>query len=436
MNSLRVISRKINLIMVVALFTLAISLVLSWHYHQSRNLSVYEEETYAAELLANGLPSKAAEIMREAIRKEPLSKRSIGLRKALADIYMTEMFDYEKALSELVFIQKFSPGDKTKVEKDIQICLKRLDRVYDFERRKLIEKGVNPVENEVASTTVIRIGNKPAMNLSVFKKRMEDLGVPENRINKQVLSAVAQNLAQELLITRASEREGYKEKEDFIQKLKQFERNLAIQEYLEKKVFNGINVSQNDVQAYLTNHPEEFSSPDRIQFSQYVFDSSEKAEAFAKNGDNKITSETGMTLEVEPDDASLVSPQVVPDSILVNQETKTRDQLPEMLKGINFDLLHDKKFFGPVKLGDKWNLFEIHKVLKGRKMDAQQAYSIASQKLMEARKQQALSDAIANLKIKEGLKINLDVLEAAFLKKEPEKKDEAPKASDKTPSTK
>ena len=64
------------------------------------------------------------------------------LRKALVDIYMSELNDFDKALTELVFLKTTRLLQTLPVpQKKIRYCLNRLGRVYDAERSRMLESG-------------------------------------------------------------------------------------------------------------------------------------------------------------------------------------------------------------------------------------------------------------------------------------------------------
>ncbi|MDN5280284.1 MAG: hypothetical protein PWR01_4249, partial [Clostridiales bacterium] len=138
MNSLRGISKKIDAILLMVMAGLALSLVLAWNYYQTRKMTGYEKDRFAAELLAYDLPQEAAHVLEESIRMQPYSDKSLKMRRALADIYMKELGQFDKALGELVFIRTFSTDVASETEEDIKFCLNRLGRTYDVDRREML----------------------------------------------------------------------------------------------------------------------------------------------------------------------------------------------------------------------------------------------------------------------------------------------------------
>ena len=174
MRSLHVISRKINALIIMVIAGLILSVTLAWNYYETRKITEFEQGNFTSELLAHGLPREAAAVIEENIQKQPLSSRSIKLRQVLAEIYMNDLNDYEKALSELIFVKTFSPQLASATEKNIRYCMTRLGRVYDVERRKMHDLGINPVVNEVSSSTVIRIANKPVLSVEQLKMKIKE----------------------------------------------------------------------------------------------------------------------------------------------------------------------------------------------------------------------------------------------------------------------
>jgi len=236
MNSLRSISRKIDAMLIMIIAGLVLSLALAWNYYQSRRMTYVEKETLAASLLAYSLPSEAAAVMNEMIQRQPVSERSLKLRRVLAEVYMNELNDFEKALAELVFINNFAPGSEVAsgTEDAIRYCLNRLGRVYDVERRRLLEGGENPLENTVNDSSVVRFGNRHA--ISVDQVRQKLAGMKKEDLTKDLVESVVNGMAQEMLLARAADRENIKKDSAFIETVRRYEKNLSINHYLQKKV--------------------------------------------------------------------------------------------------------------------------------------------------------------------------------------------------------
>ncbi len=252
MNSLRSISRKIDAMLIMIIAGLVLSLALAWNYYQSRRMTYVEKETLAASLLAHGLPSEAAAVMHEMIQRQPVSERSLKLRRVLSEVYMNELNDFEKALAELVFINNFAPGSEVAsgTEDSIRYCLNRLGRVYDVERRRLLEGGENPLENTVVETSVVRFGNRDA--ISVEQVRQKLAGMKGSDLNKELVEAVVNGMAQELLLARAAERENIKKESAFIETVRRYEKNLSINHYLQKKVLAGDKLTEEKQRELMT----------------------------------------------------------------------------------------------------------------------------------------------------------------------------------------
>jgi len=236
MNSLRSISRKIDAMLIMIIAGLVLSLALAWNYYQSRRMTYVEKETLAASLLAYSLPSEAAAVMNEMIQRQPVSERSLKLRRVLSEVYMNELNDFEKALAELVFINNFAPGSEVAsgTEDAIRYCLHRLGRVYDVERRRLLEGGENPLENTVNDSSVVRFGNRHA--ISVDQVRQKLAGMKKEDLTKDLVESVVNGMAQEMLLARAADRENIKKDSAFIETVRRYEKNLSINHYLQKKV--------------------------------------------------------------------------------------------------------------------------------------------------------------------------------------------------------
>ncbi len=239
MNSLRGITRKIDAMLLMIIAGLVLGLAISYNYYQSRKMTVSENEDLAANLLAYGLPAEAARVLEENIRRQPLSDRSMKLRKALVDIYMSELNDYDKALTELVFLKTHTPASEiaSASEEKIRYCLNRLGRVYDVERSRMLAGGENPVINNVASHTVVRLGNRHALSVDDLKMRLRTMNISETQLNKETVDGVISAMTQELLLNRAAERENLKKDPEFIARVRKFENSLAISTYLNNRLF-------------------------------------------------------------------------------------------------------------------------------------------------------------------------------------------------------
>lgn len=262
MNSLRSISRKIDAMLIMVIAMLALSLVLSWNYYQNRKITAMEKDTYAAELLAYNLPSEAAQIMEEAIARRPISDRAMKMRRVLADVYMNELRDYERALSELVFIKTFSSEHSEEIEQAIDLCLTRLGRVYDVERRALLAAGQNPLEADLRDNTLVKVGNRSLITADEVRLRLRQLNVDMSQLKADTLEALVNNMAQEKLLARAAKREGISKESEFLEKIRQFEQNLAITSFLERKVFADLEISASEIENFVLKNKNQQSMND------------------------------------------------------------------------------------------------------------------------------------------------------------------------------
>ncbi|GAB4276432.1 MAG: hypothetical protein Kow0029_18380 [Candidatus Rifleibacteriota bacterium] len=404
MNSLRGISRKIDAILLMVMAGLALSLALAYNFYQTRKLTGYEKDQYAAELLAYKLPQEAVRVLEESIRSQPVSDKSLRLRRTLADIYMKELNDYEKALGELVFIRTFSPKTASDTEADIRYCLNRLGRSYDVDRRIMLEKGINPVENDVNDNTVIRIGNKEAMSVAQLKARLNEMNIDVKGIDRQKLDAVVQALAREILLDRAAERENIQRDPGFIEQVRQFEKNLKLKYYLERFVLKDLKISEEEIQDFINKNAGHFKTPDRVKYSCFLFSDAKDAEKFIEiqKGAKQDSDEDLATVQYE---------------VSVDQNEVPMDQLPVEIRSLNFEVAGSIEFFGPVKVDDKYRVYQIHEFIKGEEIPEQQTRDYARKALTEKKQQELLSKKMAELARKEELKINDEVIEKAFFNK-------------------
>lgn len=174
MSNIRSLNRKLDAMLIMVIAVLILGIALSYNYYQSRRTTFSENSEYASDLLAYNLPSEAAQVLEANIRREPLSEKGLKMRKALAEICMNELNDFDKALGQLLYIKRFTPNSAiaSGTDEKINYCLTRLGRVYDAERRNMLNEGINPMVNTVASDTVVQLGNKQAIGLSELKMRL------------------------------------------------------------------------------------------------------------------------------------------------------------------------------------------------------------------------------------------------------------------------
>ena len=283
MNSLRGISRKIDAILLMVIAGLLLALAISYNYYQSRKTTAGENEGMAASLLAHGLPAEAAQMLEENIRRQPLSDRSMKLRKALVDIYMTELNDFSKALAELVFIKTHAAGTSVAsgTEEKIRYCLNRLGRVYDAERSRLLESGENPLLSTIASHTVVRLGNRHAIGVDELKQQLRAMNVGEDGLSRETLDNIIGAMTQELLLARAAERENYRRDPDFIARVRKFENSLAISNYLNKQLFKDKKLDEKQRQQLLADEINRLAQAEAMQINREVIDAAFPATASA-----------------------------------------------------------------------------------------------------------------------------------------------------------
>lgn len=246
MSNIRSLNRKVDAMLIMVIATLILGLALSYNYYQSRKTTYTENSEFAADLLAYSLPSEAATVLEENIRRQPLSPKGLKMRKALADIYMNEMNDFDKALSQLLYINHFAANTEiaSGTEEKIKYCMTRLGRVYDAERRNMLSEGVNPIVSSVASETVIQLGNKEALSVDALKLRMSMMGMSASDMDKEKVEQVVNQIAQEILLVRAAKRENLKSDPEIIENLRKLEDQVLMSAYLQKFILK--NCKEND----------------------------------------------------------------------------------------------------------------------------------------------------------------------------------------------
>jgi hypothetical protein len=404
MNSLRGISKKIDAILLMVMAGLALSLVLAWDYYQTRKMTGYEKDRFAAELLAYDLPQEAAHVLEESIRMQPYSDKSLKMRRALADIYMKELGQFDKALGELVFIRTFSTDVASETEEDIKFCLNRLGRTYDVDRREMLARGINPIENEVSSETIVRIGNKSAITVEQLNERLKELNLDARKLDRNRLDSIVQALAREKLLHRAADRENISRERQYIDQVRQFEESLKLKSYLEKYVFADLEVTESEIDAFIKENADRFKTPDRVKYSCFAFADAEQAERFIDEKRN------GNENDVEY--SSALNPEILVDKVELPKE-----QLPSEIRSLDFKIADELKFFGPLKMGEKYYVYQIHSFTPGQNAPDSQVREFARRSLTEQKQQELLSAKIAELAAKEEMKINEEVIEHAFFEK-------------------
>ena len=242
MHNLRSLNRKLDAMLIMVIAVLILGIALSYNYYKSRRTTFSENSEYASDLLAYNLPSEAAQVLEANIRREPLSEKGLKMRKALAEICMNELNDFDKALGQLLYIKRFAPDSAiaSGTDEKINYCLTRLGRVYDAERRNMLNEGINPIVNTVASDTVVQLGNKQAIGLNELKLRLSQIGISEKEITKENVTNILNQMTQELLLARAANRENIKKDPEVIAMLKKLENNVLMSVYLQKFVFKDV----------------------------------------------------------------------------------------------------------------------------------------------------------------------------------------------------
>lgn len=242
MSNLHTLNRKLDAMLIMIIALLILGLALSYNYYKSRRTTNTENSEYAADLLAYSLPSEAAKILEENIRRQPLSEKGLKMRKALAEICMNELNDFDKALAQLVFINHFAKNTElaSGTEEQIKYCLTRLGRVYDAERRNMMNEGINPIVNTVGSETVVQLGNKQAISLDELKLRLASMGISAQDMTKENVNNALHQMTQELLLSRAANRENLKKDPEVIGMLKKLENNVLMSVYLQKYIFKDV----------------------------------------------------------------------------------------------------------------------------------------------------------------------------------------------------
>ncbi len=242
MHNLRTLNRKLDAMLIMVIAVLILGIALSYNYYKSRRTTFSENSEYAADLLAYSLPSEAARVLEENIRRQPLSEKGLKMRKALAEICMNELNDFDKALGQLLYIKRFALDSAiaSGTEEKINYCLTRLGRVYDAERRNMLNEGINPIVNTVASDTVVQLGNKQAIGLNELKLRLSQIGLNEKDLTKENVTNILNQMTHEMLLARAANRENLKKDPEVISMLKKLENNVLMTVYLQKFVFKDV----------------------------------------------------------------------------------------------------------------------------------------------------------------------------------------------------
>ena len=283
MSNIRSLNRKLDAMLIMVIAVLILGIALSYNYYQSRRTTFSENSEYASDLLAYNLPSEAAQVLEANIRREPLSEKGLKMRKALAEICMNELNDFDKALGQLLYIKRFAPNSAiaSGTDEKINYCLTRRGRVYDAERRNMLNEGINPMVNTVASDTVVQLGNKQAIGLSELKMRLSQMGLSDKDINKESVTNIINQMAQEMLLARAANRENIKKDPEVIAMLKKLENNVLMSVYLQKFVFKDVKGDDKDKRMQLlADEITKLSAKEELKINNDVVD---KAFGFASD---------------------------------------------------------------------------------------------------------------------------------------------------------
>lgn len=398
---------KINAILILVVAGVILGLLLGWNlWNNAPGLGGEPDRTaLAAELLAHGLPREAAALLEAEIERRPLSATGLRLGRTLAEIQIDSLGEYEKALATLVRLRLHDPSLASATEPLVRRCMDRLGRVYDVQRRSLLEQGKNPLVSDVSSGTAVRVGNRQAISLSEIERRLVQLGQPAKSPSKEILERVVNQMSGEFLMRRAAERSGVRRDPAFLEQVRQFEENLALQKWLEESVLKDVTVDEQALALYLAQHKSEFQSPLRVVHSVLAFPDEASARAYV----------AGMP--------SGSSPAVILDHVTASQE-----ELPPALRAIPWDKEPAKGILGPIEVSGKWLVYPIHEVVPGRQVSPDLARQQARLRLLEEKQSAKISETVGNLARKEEL-VKLDeVLQKHFSPKAGAEKPDRPAA--------
>ena len=383
---MRSLMLKVNAILVLVAAGVILGLLLAWDLwtHAPGLRGESDRQALAAELLAHGLPREAAALLEAEIEADPTSARGIRLSRALAEIQLDSLGDSEKALATLVRLRLHDPAQASATEPLVRRCMDRLGRVYDVQRRLLLEKGQNPLVSDISSGTAVRVGNRQAISISEIERRLAQVGQPTKSPPKEVLDRVVNQMSGEFLMRRAAERSGIRRDPGFLDQVRQFEENLALQKWLEEHVLKDVHVDEQALALYLQQHKSEFQSPLRVVHSVLAFADEPSARAFVAG------TPTGS------------APAVVLDHV-----SATPEELPPALKAINWEKDPVKGNFGPIEVSGRWLVYPIHEIVPARHVPPDLARQQARLRLLEEKQGTKISETVAELARKEEL-VKLD----------------------------
>lgn len=403
MNQQQQLIQRSNVILLLILGGLFLGLALAWERFGSGSHAMAEQKAaYASELMAHGLDREAAEQIEQLLALPPDDAAAGRYRRVLADLYLNRLGDHEKALAHLVHVKRFHPEAASGTEDLVRRCLDRLGRVYDVQRRHLLDAGINPVKGNVASTTVVKFGTESGISVAEVQQRLLQMGVPLKTPQPEILDRVLQGMVGERLLKRAATRAAIDRDPKYLEQVHAFEQNLLLQRYLEDKVLKDVKVDDQALQLYLEKHQAEFSSPLRVVYSGFAFPDEAQAQEYLK------------TQTASP------SPTVLADHV-----NATLEELPRALQSINWETDKPAGPLGPIELEGKWVVYAIHEVVPGRRVSPDLARQQARLKLLEEKQGGKLSEAIQELARQEEVKVIDEVVKANF----------GPVASDTAPGT-
>ncbi|HEY9069797.1 MAG TPA: peptidylprolyl isomerase, partial [Candidatus Ozemobacteraceae bacterium] len=324
---------------------------------------------------------EAADAMEQAASYAPSSAESLRLRRVLADVRMNRLGDYEKALADLVFIKTIDPGQAKQLESDIRHCLDRLGRVYDVQRRLLLENGTNPTVVAATQTTAVRFGNEVAISTAELEQRLVQEKIPLRGAPRDVLDRAVQGLLGEKLLLRAAKRAGIDRRPAFIEQVKRFEDNLLLLRYLEERVMKDVEVDEQALNLYLEKNRERFQNPLRVVYSILEFPDETSAREYAAG---------------RPASA----PRMLGDHL-----SGTRQELPPALQSIRWEADPPTGPLGPVGMNGRWVIYDIHEIVPGAAVAPELARQQARLELLERKKGDRLSQAISELARQEDVRV-------------------------------
>ncbi len=391
MESLRQLSRRINTLIVLSISVVCLLVAVTWGglgSHTPVRPDLEARFDQAAELLAYGLPHQAEPVIESLLENEPLSARSLKLRRVFAEVLMDDLSDWDRALTHLLFLRQHEPAIASTTEAGIARCLARSGRTRAAQRRLDLLAGHNPLRREMASNSVVVIGANDAVTLDDVRQQVAQLPAAQ-RQNPEILDKVVNAMMGEKLLVRAARRVGLERDPEFLAKLHEFERNSLVQLYVERELSKNAKVDPTAVELYLKAHAAEFSGPPQIEYRRYV-DADESTAAARAAGQ-------------VPASGPVQTPPVV---------TATPDTLPAPLARIDWAKDAPTGRLGPVHEADGWVVYEIVRVVPGKPVPADQAREHAVRAVQLETQNRVLREHIEKLSREEGVTVRHDALRA------------------------